>query len=133
MTIQTAPPGPITTGLVHMELNRGDGSLGTFVGVQAGLAMQSIAMLGSEDQKQRWLPGMAALETLGAFALTEPMHGPDSVALKTSARRDGGEWVIEGTKKWIGNGTLADVIVVWARDVADGHVEGFLVEKDTPG
>ncbi len=124
---------PIATGLVHMELNRGDGSLGRFVGVQAGLAMQSIAMLGSEDQKQRWLPGMAALETLGAFALTEPMHGSDSVALETSARRDGDEWVIEGTKKWIGNGTLADVIVVWARDVADGHVKGFLVEKDTPG
>ena len=127
------PMSPLATGLVHMELNRGDGSLGTFVGVQAGLAMQSIAMLGSEDQKQRWLPGMAALETLGAFALTEPMHGSDSVALETSARRDGGEWVIEGTKKWIGNGTLADVIVVWARDVADGHVKGFLVEKDTPG
>ena len=124
---------PLATGLVHMELNRGDGSLGTFVGVQAGLAMQSIAMLGSEDQKQRWLPGMAAPETLGAFALTEPMHGSDSVALETSARRDGDEWVIEGTKKWIGNGTLADVIVVWARDVADGHVKGFLVEKDTPG
>ena len=127
------PMSPLATGLVHMELNRGDGSLGTFVGVQAGLAMQSIAMLGSEDQKQRWLPGMAALETLGAFALTEPMHGSDSVALETSARRDGGEWVIEGTKKWIGNGTLAGVIVVWARDVADGHVKGFLVEKDTPG
>ena len=96
------PMSPPATGLVHMELNRGDGSLGTFVGVQAGPAMQSIAMLGSEDQKQRWLPGMAALETLGAFALTEPMHGSDSVALETSARRDGDEWVIEGTKKWIG-------------------------------
>jgi glutaryl-CoA dehydrogenase len=134
------PMSPIATGLVHMELNRGDGSLGTLVGVQAGLAMQSIAMLGSEEQKQRWLPGMAKLEKLGAFALTEPAHGSDSVALETSARQvkgageaGGGEWVIDGAKKWIGNGTLADVIVVWARDAADRQVKGFLVEKGTPG
>src|SRR5215510_5372664 len=129
------PMSPIATGLVHMELNRGDGSLGTLVGVQAGLAMQSIAMLGSEEQKQRWLPGMARLEKLGAFALTEPTHGSDSVALETSARQGtaGGEWVIDGAKKWIGNGTLADVIVVWARDTADRQVKGFLVEKGTPG
>ena len=127
------PMSPIATGLVHMELNRGDGSLGTFLGVQAGLAMQSIAMLGSEEQKQRWLPGMARLEKLGAFALTEPLHGSDSVALETSARRDGSDWVINGAKKWIGNGTIADVIVVWARDIADGKVKGFLVEKGTPG
>ncbi len=113
---------PIATGLVHMELNRGDGSLGTFLGVQAGLAMQSIAMLGSAEQKQRWLPGMARLEKLGAFALTEPLHGSDSVALETSARLDGGEWVVNGAKKWIGNGTIADVVVVWARDIADGKV-----------
>ena len=127
------PMSPIATGLVHMELNRGDGSLGTFLGVQAGLAMQSIAMLGSEEQKNRWLPSMAQLDKLGAFALTEPMHGSDSVALETSARRDGDEWVLNGAKKWIGNGTLADVIVVWARDTADGRVKGFLVEKGTPG
>ena len=127
------PMSPIANGLIHMELNRGDGSLGTFVGVQAGLAMQSIAMLGTEDQKQRWLPPMARLEKLGAFALTEPAHGSDSVALETSARRDGDEWVINGAKKWIGNGTIADVIVVWARDTADGQVKGFLVEKGTPG
>jgi glutaryl-CoA dehydrogenase len=127
------PMSPIATGLVHMELNRGDGSLGTFLGVQAGLAMQSIAMLGSDEQKQRWLPGMARLEKLGAFALTEPLHGSDSVALETSARRDGSDWVINGAKKWIGNGTIADVVVVWARDIADGKVKGFLVEKGTPG
>jgi glutaryl-CoA dehydrogenase len=127
------PMSPIATGLVHMELNRGDGSLGTFVGVQAGLAMQSIAMFGSEEQKQRWLPAMAQLDKLGAFALTEPMHGSDSVGLETSARRDGDEWVINGEKKWIGNGTLADVVVVWARDVADGKVKGFLVEKGMAG
>jgi len=124
---------PIATGLVHMELNRGDGSLGTFLGVQAGLAMQSIAMLGSEEQKQRWLPEMARLEKLGAFALTEPLHGSDSIALESSARRDGDEWVINGAKKWIGNGTLADVVVLWARDVSDGQVKGFLIEKGTPG
>jgi glutaryl-CoA dehydrogenase len=127
------PMSPIANGLIHMELNRGDGSLGTFVGVQAGLAMQSIALLGTEDQKQRWLPPMARLEKLGAFALTEPTHGSDSVALETSARRDGGEWVINGAKKWIGNGTIADVTVVWARDTAHGQVKGFLVEKGTPG
>jgi glutaryl-CoA dehydrogenase len=127
------PMSPIASGLVHMELNRGDGSLGTFLGVQAGLAMQSIAQLGSEAQKQRWLPAMARLDKIGAFALTEPLHGSDSVALETSARRDGDEWVINGAKKWIGNGTLADVAVVWARDTADGQVKGFLVEKGTPG
>ncbi len=127
------PMSPIATGLVHMELNRGDGSLGTFLGVQAGLAMRSIAMLGSEAQKQRWLPAMARLDKIGAFALTEPLHGSDSVALETSARRDRNEWVINGQKKWIGNGTLADVVVLWARDVADGQVKGFLVEKGTPG
>jgi glutaryl-CoA dehydrogenase len=124
---------PIATGLVHMELNRGDGSLGTFVGVQAGLAMRSIDMLGSPEQKERWLPGMARLEKLGAFALTEPLHGSDSVSLETSARRVKGDWVLNGSKKWIGNGTIADVIVVWARDTEDGKVKGFLVEKGTPG
>ena len=127
------PMSPIACGLIHMELNRGDGSVGTFLGVQAGLAMQSIAMLGSEDQKERWLPVMAQLGKIGAFALTEPTHGSDSVALETTARRDGDTWTINGAKKWIGNGSIADVIVVWARDVADRQVKGFLVEQGTPG
>jgi glutaryl-CoA dehydrogenase len=127
------PMSPIATGLVHLELNRGDGSIGTFLGVQAGLAMQSIAMLGSEEQKQRWLPRMATVEALGAFALTEPDHGSDSVALETTARRSDDTWVLDGHKKWIGNGTVADVVVVWARDVADGQVKGFLVEPAAPG
>jgi glutaryl-CoA dehydrogenase len=127
------PMSPIAVGLVHMELNRGDGSLGTFVGVQAGLAMKSIAMLGSEEQKQRWLPAMASLDKIGAFALTEPAHGSDSVALETTARRDGDTWVLNGQKKWIGNATIADVVVVWARDIADRKVKAFLVEKGTPG
>ncbi len=126
---------PLAVGLVHMELHRGDGSLGTFLGVQSGLAMKSIAMLGSAEQKERWLPAMARLEKIGAFALTEPTHGSDSVALETTARRsdDGEGWVIDGAKRWIGNATIADVIVVWARDSADEQVKGFLVTPDTPG
>jgi glutaryl-CoA dehydrogenase len=123
---------PITCGLIHMELNRGDGSLGTFLGVQSGLAMKSIALLGSEEQKQRWLPAMARLEMLGAFALTEPDHGSDSVGLETSARRVGDSYVLNGAKRWIGSGSIADVVVVWARD-EDGKVGGFLVEKGTAG
>jgi glutaryl-CoA dehydrogenase len=124
---------PITCGLVHMELNRGDGSLGTFLGVQSGLAMKAIDQLGSEEQKARWLPDMARLAKIGAFALTEPEHGSDSVALETSARREGDHYVIDGHKRWIGNGTIADVAVVWARD-EDGRVGGFLVEpKASPG
>jgi glutaryl-CoA dehydrogenase len=95
--------------------------------------MRSISMLGSEEQKQRWLPPMARLEALGAFALTEPEHGSDSVALETSARRDGDEWVLNGAKRWIGNASIADVVVVWARSQEDGQVKGFLVEKDMPG
>jgi glutaryl-CoA dehydrogenase len=127
------PMSPIASGLINMELNRGDGSLGTFLGVQSGLAMRSIAMLGSEEQKRRWLPGMAALDLIGAFALTEPEHGSDSVALETTARREGDSYVIDGRKRWIGNATLADVIVVWARDTEDKQVKGFLLEKGTPG
>jgi glutaryl-CoA dehydrogenase len=138
---------PLARGLVNMELHRGDGSLGTFLGVQSGLAMKSLDMLGSDEQKERWLPAMARLEAIGAFALTEPNHGSDSVALETSARRDGGQrprsgavasrrrdhWVLDGAKRWIGNGSIADVVVVWARSQEDGQVKGFLVEKDTPG
>jgi glutaryl-CoA dehydrogenase len=127
------PMDPLSAGLITMELSRGDGSIATFVGVQAGLAMKSIAMLGSEEQKQRWLPPMARLEAIGAFALTEPDHGSDSVALETTARRDGDSYVLNGHKKWIGNGTIADVVVVWARDTEDGQVKGILVEKGTPG
>jgi glutaryl-CoA dehydrogenase len=124
---------PLARGLVHMELHRGDGSLGTFLGVQAGLAMKSIAMLGSEEQKERWLPALASLEAIGAFALTEPAHGSDSVSLETTARRDGAGWVIDGEKRWIGNGSIADVVVVWARSEEDGQVKGFLVETGADG
>jgi glutaryl-CoA dehydrogenase len=124
---------PLAAGLVNMELSRGDGSLGTFLGVQAGLAMRSIHMLGSDEQKRRWLPPMARVHELGAFALTEPDHGSDSVALETTARREGDEYVIDGAKRWIGNGSVADVVVVWARDAEDGQVKGFLVERPTAG
>jgi glutaryl-CoA dehydrogenase len=127
------PMDPLSAGLINMEINRGDGSLGTFLAVQAGLAMQAIAKCGSEEQKQRWLGPMARLEKIGAFALTEPGHGSDSVSLETTASRDGESYVINGSKKWIGNGSIADVVVVWARDTADTAVKGFLVEKGTPG
>ena len=124
---------PLARGLVNMELHRGDGSLGTFLGVQSGLAMKSIALLGSEEQKERWLPALARLDAVGAFALTEPAHGSDSVALETSARRDGDGWVVDGAKRWIGNGSIPDVVVVWARSDEDGQVKGFLVDTTTPG
>ena len=127
-------PGMSATaaGLVSMEWARADGSVGTFFGVHSNLAMQSIALLGSEEQKQRWLPAMADLDAIGAFALTEPDHGSDAVKLESSARRDGDECVLDGRKRWIGNATIADVVIVWARD-EDGHVGGYLVEKGTPG
>ena len=124
---------PLARGLVNMELHRGDGSLGTFLGVQSGLAMKTIDMLGSQAQKERWLPQMARLDAIGAFALTEPAHGSDSVALETTARRDGDGWILDGSKRWIGNGSIADVTVVWARDVEDGQVKGFLVETAQDG
>jgi glutaryl-CoA dehydrogenase len=108
------PMSPTAAGLIAMELNRGDGSVGTFLGVQAGLAMRSIHMHGSDEQKDRWLPAMARCEKLGVFALTEPRHGSDSVSLETEARREGDEYVINGAKRWIGNGSMADVVVLWA-------------------
>jgi glutaryl-CoA dehydrogenase len=129
-----AAMSPMACGLVTMELHRGDGSLGVVLGVHSGLAMQSIAMCGSEEQKARWLPDLARMTKLGAFALTEPDHGSDSVALETSARPDGDTgWELNGRKRWIGLGTVADLVVVWARNTEDGQVNGFVVEKGTPG
>src|SRR6185437_964730 len=127
------PMSPLAAGLVNMEVSRGDGSMGTVIAVQGGLALRSIAYFGSDEQKARWLVPLARGEKLGAFALTEPDHGSDSIGLETTARRDGDHWVLDGHKKWIGNGSVADVVVVWARDTADGQVKGFLVEKGTPG
>jgi glutaryl-CoA dehydrogenase len=127
-------PGMSATaaGLVSMEWARADGSIGTFFGVHSSLAMQTIHLLGSEEQREHWLPRMAALEAIGAFGLTEPAHGSDAVALETSARRDGDEYVLEGAKKWIGNASIADVTIIWARG-EDGQVGGYLVEKGAPG
>ena len=117
----------LAEGLVTLELARGDGSFSTFHSVHSGLAMTTIALLGDDEQKQRWLPDLAACTTLGAFALTEPDHGSDVVRLGTSAHRDGDSWVLDGAKRWIGLGTIADVVVVWARD-DDGNVGAFVVD-----
>jgi glutaryl-CoA dehydrogenase len=122
----------ITTGLAILELARGDLSIATFNGVHSALAMNSIALCGSEEQKQRWLPAMARLEKIGAFALTEPYHGTDVVVLETTARRDGDSYVLNGYKRWIGNASFADHVIVWARG-EDGHVGGYVVDKGTPG
>ena len=126
-------PGMSVTaaGLVALELARGDASVCTFFGVHSGLAMTSLALLGSEEQKQRWLPAMARMEKIGAFGLTEPQHGSDAVALETSAHREGDEYVINGSKRWIGNASFSDLTIIWARD--EGKVGGFIVEKGTPG
>jgi glutaryl-CoA dehydrogenase len=121
-------------GLLAQELARVDCSIATFFGVHSGLAMGSIYLCGSEEQKQRWLPPMRRMEILGAFGLTEPEHGSDvAQGLATSARRDGDHWILNGEKKWIGNATFADFTVIWARDEEDEQVKGFLVERDTPG
>ena len=120
--------------MIAMELARADPSISTFMGVHSGLAMGSIYLCGSEEQKQRWLPPMARMEKIGAFGLTEPDVGSGVAGgLTTTARRDGDGWILRGQKKWIGNATFADYIVIWARDVEDGQVKGYIVEKGTPG
>jgi glutaryl-CoA dehydrogenase len=124
----------LLNGMLMMELARGDCSIATFFGVHSGLAMGSIYLCGSDEQKQQWLPPMARMEKIGAFGLTEPEVGSGTAGgLTTTARRDGDTWVLNGQKKWIGNATFSDVTVIWARDVADNQVKGFLVEKGTPG
>ncbi len=127
-------PSNLLVGIIALELAHADASVATFFGVHTGLAMGSILTCGSEEQKRRWLPAMSRFEKLGAFALTEP-HGGSDVAggLETTARRNGEEWVLDGAKRWIGNATFADLVVVWARDVETHQVLGFVVEKDTPG
>src|SRR6478735_1707440 len=118
---------PLAEGMIAAELARGDGSVATLNAVHSGLAMTIIGMLGSVEQRARFLPRMAACEVLGAFALTEPKHGSDVVALETRAHRDGDEWVLDGEKRWIGNGTVAGIVIVWARD-DDGNVGAFVIE-----
>ncbi|MFD4948123.1 acyl-CoA dehydrogenase family protein [Streptomyces sp. NPDC058239] len=127
-------PSNLLAGFIALEFAHADASLATFFGVHTGLAMGTILTCGSDEQKRRWLPAMSRFEKIGAFALTEP-HGGSDVAggLRTTARRDGDEWILDGAKRWIGNATFADLVVVWARDVETQHVLGFVVEKDTPG
>ena len=123
----------VAAGLVGMELSRGDGSISTFYGVTSGLAMTSIYLCGSDEQKEEWLPALARLEKIGAFALTEPYIGSDASHIQTTARLEGDTYVLNGAKRWIGNATFADVTIVWAQDDQTGQVSGFLVEKGTPG
>jgi glutaryl-CoA dehydrogenase len=121
-------------GMIALELARVDPSIATFMGVHGGLAMGSIYLCGSEEQKQRWLPAMARMEKIGAFGLTEPDVGSGVAGgLTTTAQRDGDVWVLNGQKKWIGNATFADLIIIWARDLADNQVKGFVVEAGTEG
>jgi glutaryl-CoA dehydrogenase len=125
---------PLLDGLVALELARTDPSMATFQGVHSGLAMGSIYVCGSEEQRQRWLPPMARMEQIGAFGLTEPEVGSGaSRGLTTTASRDGDSWVLRGQKNWIGNATFADLIVIWAKDTEDGQVKGFVVKQGTPG
>jgi glutaryl-CoA dehydrogenase len=121
----------VSYGLACLELEAGDSGFRSFVSVQGSLAMFPIWRFGSEEQKRRWLPPMAAGEVVGCFGLTEPDFGSNPAGMRTSARRDGGDWVLDGTKMWITNGGIADLAVVWAR--AEDGVRGFLVPTDTPG
>src|SRR6201985_3606945 len=126
--------GPLLDGVLAMQLARSDPSMSTFMGVHSGLAMGSIYLCGSEEQKQRWLPEMARMEKIGAFGLTEPDVGSGVAGgLTTTAKRDGDEGGRAGQKKWIGNATFADYTIIWARSLEDGQVKGFVVEKGTPG
>jgi glutaryl-CoA dehydrogenase len=133
---QSAEPKPsnLLQGIMALELAHADPSIATGFGVHSGLAMGSILACADEEQQRRWLPAMSRWEQIGAFGLTEP-HGGSDVAggLETTARRDGDEWVLNGAKRWIGNATFADLVVIWARDVETNHVLGFVVEQGTPG
>jgi glutaryl-CoA dehydrogenase len=121
----------VAYGLIMQELERGDSGLRSFVSVQSALVMYPIYTFGSQEQKDRWVPALASGEAIGCFGLTEPDFGSNPGGMRTTARRDGDEWILDGAKQWITNGTLADVAVVWAR-TAEG-IRGFLVEKGTPG
>lgn len=124
----------IELGLVMYELAKGDGSITTFYGVHSGLALGSIALLGGEEQKSRWLADMMAVKKIGAFGLTEPNVGSNAVGVQTSARRDGDSYILNGAKRWIGNAAIADLLIIWARD-EDGKFGGFVIEdpRETPG
>ena len=121
----------VSYGLICQELERGDSGMRSFVSVQTSLCMYPIYAYGSEEQRRRWLPAMASGEVIGCFGLTEPHGGSDPANMKTRARRDGGDWVIDGAKMWITNGGLAHVVIVWAQ--TDDGIQGFLVERGTQG
>jgi len=121
----------ICYGLICQELERGDSGLRSFVSVQSSLVMFPIYSYGSDEQKERWLPAMARGEAIGCFGLTEPQGGSDPGNMKTHAKRDGGDWILNGSKMWITNGPIADAAVVWA--MTEDGVRGFIVEKGTPG
>src|SRR5215468_1875864 len=125
----------LLVGLIAMEMARVDASIATFFGVHSGLAMGSIAIAGSEEQKQKWLPPMARMEKIGCFGLTEPLVGSGAGGgLTTTAKREGDTWILNGQKRWIGNAPWCDISIIWTRDVADNQVKGFIVEnKTTPG
>jgi glutaryl-CoA dehydrogenase len=121
-------------GILAMEMARIDTSISTFFGVQSGLAMGSIYLCGSEEQKQQWLPLMQQFKIIGAFGLTEPEVGSAAAGgLTTTCKKIDGKWVLNGQKKWIGNATFADILIIWARDEESGEVKGFIVKKDNPG
>lgn len=121
-------------GWVALELARVDASVATLVGMQNGLVMGSIAVAGSDEQRAEWLPRFASGELLGAFGLTEPLSGSDAArGLRTTATRDGDSWTLNGQKRWIGNGSVSDVTIIWAKDTADDQVKGFIVPTSTPG
>jgi glutaryl-CoA dehydrogenase len=121
----------VSYGLACLELEAGDSGFRSFVSVQGSLAMYPIWRYGSEEQKQHWLPKMAAGEVIGCFGLSEPDFGSDPASMRTSAKRDGGDWILNGTKMWITNGGIADIAIVWAR--TDDGVRGFIVPRGTPG
>jgi glutaryl-CoA dehydrogenase len=121
-------------GMIAMELARTDCSIATFNGVHAGLSMGSIYLCGSDEQRERFLPAMANYDKIGSFGLTEPEVGSGaSAGLQTIARREGDTWILNGQKKWIGNAPFGDLTVIWAKDVADSQVKGFVVENSSPG
>ena len=121
-------------GILAMELARVDVSISTFFGVHSGLAMGSIYLCGSEEQKEYWLPKMQKFEKIGAFGLTEPEVGSGAAGgLGTTCKKEGDEWVLNGEKKWIGNATFSDITIIWARDLDSGQVKGFIVRKENPG
>lgn len=125
----------VEMGLVMYELGKGDGSISTFYGVHSGLAMGSIGLLGDEEQKARWLPAMVKLEKIGAFGLTEPDVGSNAAQVKTRARKEGDGYILNGAKRWIGNASIADILIIWARDEASNEFGGYVIEnpKDAAG